>query len=891
MGQGEGIHLSGQDELGTIGLLDDGGLLIAASPALAADWRARHADARPGIVETPQITTWHAWIEQLGMDDLQAPVPLTALQEAMLWEKVVRDDQGKSVSAGSLRGLAAQAAASYALIVQYRIPLADLAGSFSEESEALCRWIGGVHDRLSSGTLAGRALAADMPRLLLERGGRLPAGQPVIFDGFLEYTPLQQAWQQALHKAGCGLHVVCGGPAAQAADMHSFSDTEHEMQQVAMAVRDRLEANPAQRIAIVLPQGCDQQRLRGALDAELLGADALQPEPREQAVHMQGQSLAELPMGGQILHLLSLAGRGTASFADLSRLLFMPGLDGYADERFSRAALDAGWRKANRHVLSCKSLLAGNDLHGMPALTEIIGHLLAWKKNAQSAREWVLQVHALLQSVGFLRSDAQEGRRSDAEVQQLNALRDVLGSLVAADALDEKLEWERFLSQLRSACRQERLPLPARYPQVSVVPLKSIPGLRFDVVYALGMDADALPLPVSVHPLIAPAVQRAYGLPDATPQAAYRMSVFYHDQLLGAAPEVHLGFAREREGGEQRVSPLFAGLEVRSVEMMAEHQAGCAPAPMEAYDDAPDVPLAEGGRVSGGTALIRDQSACPFRAFAGHRLGIAGLEDTEPGMQATEKGSLIHKALEYIWLRLRGQQALQMMEDEGVAMLLDDAVKHAWQAVRFRPPESVRLIEQRRMRAVLAEWLQLERERPPFTVQACESRHELTLPESSGVQIVLRIQIDRLDADDDGHRILIDYKTGRRAGASKWLGSRMEEPQLPLYSMAAGLGEGDAAAFARVRSGEPGFEGLSGVDTGIKGITLCDGKRGAPEDWGQVLEVWRQDINALAAEFVQGRSDVSPRDTGACRYCGLEAVCRIDETGFDADPDDEGGSR
>ncbi len=57
-------------------------------------------------------------------------------------------------------------------------------------------------------------------------------------------------------------------------------------------------------------------------------------------------------------------------------------------------------------------------------------------------------------------------------------------------------------------------------------------------------------------------------------------------------------------------------------------------------------------------------------------------------------------------------------------------------------------------------------------------------------------------------------------------------------------------------------------------------KRGRPDDWQDVLDDWKSSINALATEFVEGRCDVSPRDDNACRYCGLEAVCRIDEMDF-----------
>jgi len=86
---------------------------------------------------------------------------------------------------------------------------------------------------------------------------------------------------------------------------------------------------------------------------------------------------------------------------------------------------------------------------------------------------------------------------------------------------------------------------------------------------------------------------------------------------------------------------------------------------------------------------------------------------------------------------------------------------------------------------------------------------------------------------------------------------------------------------------EMGFEGLAGDDTGIAGITVCDGKRNRPKDWQQVLDDWRVHINALAQEFVEGRSTVTPRNPKACAYCGLEALCRIEETGFETDIEDE----
>ena len=106
---------------------------------------------------------------------------------------------------------------------------------------------------------------------------------------------------------------------------------------------------------------------------------------------------------------------------------------------------------------------------------------------------------------------------------------------------------------------------------------------------------------------------------------------------------------------------------------------------------------------------------------------------------------------------------------------------------------------------------------------------------------------DRIDRDSQGHTILIDYKTGAKQSYSKWLGERMEEPQLPLYALAAGLTKTDAVTFATIRSGHAmGFEGLAGETVDIDGIAVCDGKRKRPDDWQQLLEQWRESLNLLA---------------------------------------------
>ena len=114
-----------------------------------------------------------------------------------------------------------------------------------------------------------------------------------------------------------------------------------------------------------------------------------------------------------------------------------------------------------------------------------------------------------------------------------------------------------------------------------------------------------------------------------------------------------------------------------------------------------------------------------------------------------------------------------------------------------------------------------------------------------------------------------------------WLGERPDDPQLPLYALAAGE-EVAAVAFACLKAGKHGFAGLAreeGLLPGVQRWRSITRPRKLAASWRELLDGWRErDGTRLAAEFARGEAQVDPkRPFATCRHCELRPLCRVHE--------------
>jgi len=269
------------------------------------------------------------------------------------------------------------------------------------------------------------------------------------------------------------------------------------------------------------------------------------------------------------------------------------------------------------------------------------------------------------------------------------------------------------------------------------------------------------------------------------------------------------------------------------------------------------------------SSLLHDQSACPFRAFAKHRLHADILEDPDDILDAAGRGSLIHRVLEYLWRELKTSDNLQSLSETKLDDIVSSIVAEAIENNKSKKPETFKPwfihLEKIRLRDLLKEWLKIESNRSEFEILEREEKKIVTF---RGIEFHLRV--DRIDKLADDSYLIIDYKSGK-ATKNNWEKDRPKEPQLPLYAITSEYSL-SGLAYAILKSGELRFDGFAEDDnifpeqTKVKVCSMKDR-----------LDDWENILGNLTDEFVKGVAVVNPREISVCDNCHLDSFCRIGE--------------
>lgn len=865
--------------------------------AVVADFDACQLAGGRRSWEAPDVLPLVAFVRRCHEEALYADggAELARLIERphalLLWEEAVRASawDGKLLSVPAAAALAAQA---WELAHAWRVEGALDAFPGHEEAEAFAAWSRHYRRRLERD---GFADAARLPGLVakLVRRKALPLPAQLVLYGFDLVTPQLRELVAALREAGVEI-LACSAPRVEAQVSRTrFDSPAEELEAAARWARMRLEAvvpGSPSRIAVVVPRL--EQRLG---QVERIFARVLSPAddgagPACALFNVSlGRPLIACPLVDAALALLD-AVAGPLTFERASRLLRSPFVAGAQSEAGARAQLDAALRRIAPATLSLARLrsLLGEARAGeaCPALGAMLDRLRAAAQGAARAapNEWARRFTQWLDAAGF------PGERAldSTEFQVLAKWREALASFATLGAVAPGLNGGEARARLRRLCADTLFQAASGAAPIQVLGILESAGLAFDHLWVSGLTEEEWPLPARPHPLIAPALQRKAGIAQATPEQALEVDRALTRSWCGAAPEVILSCARA--DGDRELLP--SGLIVEWPEVppaalaiaefpsrrRALFEAARAEGACSLRSEA-SAPTLSSPAVAGGTAVLADQAACPFRAFAHFRLEARALQSPAAGLDAAERGQLLHAMMARLWEGLRDHATLVAMDEARLAAVIDEAAEHA--IARFRGRRRGRLegglvqVERARLARTAREWLELERTRAPFEVVAREARVTLTAG-----PLELTGRVDRIDQLADGGRVLIDYKSGP-AGPAQWLDERPDDPQMPLYALALADEDLRAVAFARMAVGELGFAGLARDAGLLPGVRTLERKAGAARfaaSWSALFGRWRDVADRLGKAFAASEAAIDPKRLPVtCERCDLTPLCRVHE--------------
>ncbi len=785
-----------------------------------------------------------------------APALLDALQEQFVWEQVIRDSpEGDSLL--RIPETAVEAMAAWQLLTAYRLPV-DGRFEVSDDCSAFAAWSRAFADRCRANHWLERASLTDFVASRL-RSGEIPRCPALYRAGFDELTPQQVGFFEASDDwREVKLTTFAAEP-----QRWKFRDASEEIQAAASWARHQLEQNQEARIGIIVP---NLSGLRSKV--ERIFREALHSggklDGRERPFHLSlGPALDEYPLVHAALLALELALR-PVTLPRAGMLLRSPFFGGAATEWTARALLDAKLRKKGVWEVTAASL---RDAAGScPKLQRVLRRfekLLGKLPTAQQPSVWSRDFSKLLESLGWPGDRTLTSR----EHQVLEAWLGLLSSFAALDVAAPLMSFEQALSRLREIARATSFQVENEGAPIQIMGLLEASGLRFDHLWIMGLHDEALPAAASPNPFIPISLQREYGLPHASADRELAFASRMIGRLLASAPDIVVSYPELEGDREFAPSPLLsegdwqtsAGAS-RSSEWVANIRATAA---IEEVIDENGPVVATDAMQPGGASLFKDMAACPFRAFAKHRLAARPLEETDLGLNYKDRGSTVHKALEFIWTELGSHTKLMELTagelHSVIARNIEAALNHLGVGIG-------RKLEQRRLQGLLTQWLELEKSRAAFTVLKPEEERLVTV---GGLQV--RTRVDRIDELFTGGEIILDYKTGV-VKSTGWDTDRPDEPQLPLYC-ATSARPISGAAFAVIRTGELGFRGITEKDAVLPGIKKMSSQ---PASFADLVVEWKRILEQLAADYRDGCAAVDPKP-GACDYCGLTALCRIRE--------------
>lgn len=901
--------------------IEDGWLILTPNHRTAVQAHEHYGanlkhQSKSSVRPSPSIYPVDIWLKTLSQqllldgDNLESRTVLDSYQELTLWKKLIRESEITSPLL-SLENAAPNVLEAYRLITQWQISLSSLAAyqskidiaDYIDDYTAFLHWVKQYQHYCQQEKLTSFSELIQSILPLLEAGiVYLP--KKIILLGFNNPPPLYQALFDILGNKS-SLQKLQWQGMQPTLYKQSYGDELSEINAAVKWSEAILRKDPNAKIGIISNDIHHQHSVfQSVLQATF---DSTTQVESPYFIASTSNFSKDYPLLLEIPELLKFNNEEIPAI-ELCHLLRSPLL--YAqEEENSRAALELYLRNNSQRSVRSADLrtLLGNeekDWH-CPFLAQALMScetLRRQQKHSQNINAWADFFTKQLSLLAWPLEQKEEEMKQQAQhsVPQTNNFLifcwyQILAEYKQLNFLYRSLTLSQALTVLKQLIQNFKYNENRQEAPIQISSSNDASGLRYTHLWFLGLSDLQWPLSKYNNPFIPTSLQRKLNLPESSPKLIHEAAVETLSEFVSnTSQEVVLSYPRATANGELNPTPILLSLKTEieidhknihsgslqlhplSLEISA---LAAKTEPIEILQEDSCITLPDFTDIKGGISLITDQSECPFKAFAVHRLKAPELSEFTYGIPQKDIGTTLHLVLEQLWSNLKHQSTLSVLSDNELQQTIQISCEAGIEYLRKRHKYFMQTtyaeLEKQRLIKLITKWIEQENLRDTFEVIA----HEFQV-QWQHADLKLNFKIDRVDKIKNGFA-LIDYKSGSvKADVSDE--ERPSNPQLLLYASALAqtnkFNPVNALLYAQVNIDSPSYHGVSlDADTYPKTEYSLQNKIAGDYSWNELKQHWQDVLSNIAQEFLDGYLAVDPKSPKSCNYCHLSAFCRIQE--------------
>ncbi|MDG0979519.1 MAG: PD-(D/E)XK nuclease family protein [Halieaceae bacterium] len=801
------------------------------------------------------------WLDDAGF------VPCLGSEKAQyLWEQMIRRSMPDDHTSGWLnpKALAAEGYKAYDLMCHYELA-SDQSFESSMSTDSDCatfyQWV-----QVFELQLVEQGWVTQAQQWQALAACDLKLADTLTMVDFDTITPLQLA---ACKRVSSGVQLVRSASTQGVDDTkasgYAFQDIDDQLSQVAQWAHEHHKSESNQRLGIVVP---DLNSQRERLEYHLRRAFGLEHKDYASLPvnFSAGVAASDVALINAALSTLKLAA-GRLEPIELLALVRSPYVELCGSHHEYLALRNALNELAPLKLGHSELLLIFEHMKARlpdPAMARWwLKSRLEWK--GTTCFDCIISWEHILQCAGWPGSRGLDS----VEYQAFKLWQRTLRDLASWDTLQPKWAIAEILQLLEFSLDKVVFQPETKDQNIQVLGTLEAAGLHFDQMIVLDSIAGHFPERIAMSPFLPKHLQRAYRMPRANEDQEYQLAQGLLEGMAARSRGIRFCYVALADESKVSITPILAQLE-QTLAGVQKLEPAAIPADWQVTVESRGEALPKRpSDFEGGAYRLAMHALCPMQAYARYRLDIPDDASCEDGLSAKEQGQLLHRSMELLW-RDKGQ--LDQIEESNIALVVTEALQSISSARKALLSDLAILAEQQRLEAAITAWLEVESQRPAFTVLEHERDTEMTLKGRK-----FKFRLDRLDALGDDHTVILDYKS-TAPSTSTWLDGRLEQAQLPLYALALGE-QVKGIAYAQISSTKPAkLVGASKFGFG-KGIKVI-------EDWAEQTRAWEHALLGMIDELEAGDASVRP-STKACRYCDFASLCRTRAAADDEDTSDE----